>query len=629
MDRVFSRFCVPTAYILAVSALLAGCGGGGGHNATIPAKAASAPAAHGRSTVSISLAIPTSRTHPSARIQRSAMKQPSYVSPASRSVAIAVNGESAIVQDLGRQQPGCDTATSGEVDCTVPASVPVGTDDFVVTVYDGATASGNRLSRGEATVAVDGSPQTIPIVLDSFVAAVAITIPPGTAPPCSFAQYSVPVSITAKDADGYVITGPGKYVNSITLSDSDHSGATTLSTTTVDDPSTAVTLAYNSTAYDKSAAIGATAENLSSSNVTQGVLDVPVAAELSYTIQTDSDGTATTANVVTTVEPISALPPTFSSISEPVATGMLCVSTTDPNANQFSVMDAGRHTRTGTIGGGGTPSPAPSPQPSPSSPPIGPPGVEAGALSIYYGIDQTPGGDSVHIYRWDNGPRLEVIYAQPQGYLVYPFSNTTLSVSPARTFLEVGDGIVSMILDGSGAWTNPDPENAAHLVQRTESMTASETLSALPGWCTANAEGKPVANVHDVDSVSGKELYRTDTPNFWVTSTTTTISDDYVVDGIGPACSSVAQSGTTDFGGIYQSPFSLSSQASLTGVTLVYGSTSAQARRRSASSLPGGSATGAIAATAIREMLTQRGKAYARSHMRVPRGALSPARWAI
>ena len=92
----------------------------------------------------------------------------------------------------------------------------------------------------------------------------------GTPPP-EGKPASIGVSVTAQDAEGNTITGPGTYSNPITLADSDSSGTTKLSTTTVTSPSTLVSLSYSGGALSSAglnAYITASSSGVSSGNIT-------------------------------------------------------------------------------------------------------------------------------------------------------------------------------------------------------------------------------------------------------------------------------------------------------------------------------------------------------------------------
>ncbi len=108
------------------------------------------------------------------------------------------------------------------------------------------------------------------------VASVSVSVTNGNAVIPGGVATTVPVIVTAKDASGNTITGLTPYANPITLSNSDATGVTTLSTTTLTSPATDVTLSYNPTNANGGtlpsgiATVGATAAGVSASAVTPG-----------------------------------------------------------------------------------------------------------------------------------------------------------------------------------------------------------------------------------------------------------------------------------------------------------------------------------------------------------------------
>lgn len=100
--------------------------------------------------------------------------------------------------------------------------------------------------------------------------ALATPAPTPTPPPLIGGTGStIGVMVTALDADMNPITGPGNYTQPITLSDSDASGATTLSPLTVTGPNTTATLIYSGgTISAGSVAIGATVSGATAPSAT-------------------------------------------------------------------------------------------------------------------------------------------------------------------------------------------------------------------------------------------------------------------------------------------------------------------------------------------------------------------------
>ncbi len=136
-------------------------------------------------------------------------------------------------------------------------------------MYDGLNATGNALSTATTQVMITaGQANTIPVTLNGIVYSIVLTLAYPT-PPQGIAT-TIPLAVTAKDADGNIIENPGGYYNAITLSDSD-STYTSVSPTMVFDPSTAVVVSYNGGPL-QSATFSASAPGVSSQNVTNAVL---------------------------------------------------------------------------------------------------------------------------------------------------------------------------------------------------------------------------------------------------------------------------------------------------------------------------------------------------------------------
>jgi len=159
----------------------------------------------------------------------------------------------------------CTTTCSGTV------SAPVGSDTFTVNLYDATNGTGSLLSTGTLTqTIVAGQANSVNVTFNGVVASLAVAIAnvvsPGTA-------GSVGVTVNALDADGNTIVGPGVYVNSsgtpvtIALTNSDTSGNSTLSQTSITQPTTGIELNYTA-AFDANPTISASASGFTTANAT-------------------------------------------------------------------------------------------------------------------------------------------------------------------------------------------------------------------------------------------------------------------------------------------------------------------------------------------------------------------------
>lgn len=240
-----------------IAMLVGGCSHNGTGSSTLPAASPVPQHSAPRARVSVTILVPHDIQH---------TRRPAYVSPATSALSISINGATPVTVQLSPSSPGCTTTLQG-LSCTVSVDAPSGQDSFAVTALD---SSGNALSRTTVPATVlAGKANVLSLTLDGIVAHIVIILPDAN-PPVGSAT-TVPVLVSAQDADNKTIVGPGAYDNPITLSDTDPQGATKLSTATVSAPSTTVTLSYNGQPMATPATIGASAANVLASAVTSAV----------------------------------------------------------------------------------------------------------------------------------------------------------------------------------------------------------------------------------------------------------------------------------------------------------------------------------------------------------------------
>lgn len=257
MKHAFRFVLLPT--LIAASFALSGCGGGGGGSAipsgaTIPGKTAASAV--------FQITVPA--------------KTPQYVSPNTQSVSItlvSVNGApytgSAVIANISATAPGC-SSSGGTISCSIPVPAQPGSDVYSVSMFAGTNATGATLSAGQTTATITaGVLNTIPVTMNGTIDSITVSL--GTASPVQGTAADFPVTITAKDASGATIVGPGNYNNPITLSNSDTSGATSLSTTSVAAPGATVTLHYTGAAFS-GATISAASTGIAASKITNATL---------------------------------------------------------------------------------------------------------------------------------------------------------------------------------------------------------------------------------------------------------------------------------------------------------------------------------------------------------------------
>ncbi len=237
---------------LAVTAAVAAAGCGGGNaSALTPGTVRSAASI----PVTFTIALPQ-------RSGAAHVRVPRYVSASTKSATVSVTpaGGTASAPVV----IACSTTA-----CSGTVNAPVGSDTFAVKLYDGANGTGHLLSMGTVTqtIVLDAA-NRVNVTFDGVVASLALGLAPSHVP--SGTPASVTVDVSARDADGNTIVGPGRYVDAsgapldIALSDSDTSPATSLSRTSVSAPATSVTLRYDGATGITGATVGASARGVAS-----------------------------------------------------------------------------------------------------------------------------------------------------------------------------------------------------------------------------------------------------------------------------------------------------------------------------------------------------------------------------
>ncbi len=177
-----------------------------------------------------------------------------------------MNGGTPTVADISATSPLCTTASGGRT-CSVPFTATNGNDTIAFTLYDAPAATGNVLGTGSATATVAGAPFSVTVAIGGTVAKVVLSAP--TSSLVLGTSATVAIAINAEDSDGNTIVGSAPFASPVTLTDSDTSGSTTLSATSIAAPGTSVTLTYNGGAVTGgTVTIGATGTNIVVGNVT-------------------------------------------------------------------------------------------------------------------------------------------------------------------------------------------------------------------------------------------------------------------------------------------------------------------------------------------------------------------------
>ena len=255
-----------------IAVLAAGCSGGGGGKSVTPP--IGAQPSKGTASVTFTMHWGTG----TSAVQRN----PRSVPATARSVSVSVNG--------GTPQYLNSPATTLVIDA------PVGTDTFAFATYDDQNGQGNVLSRASVTqTIVLGAANTVSAVLNGVVVSTSISL--SNPSPNAGQPATVNVNVSAKDADGNTIVGPGDYSTPIhlTISDPANSGTLSLSTNNLPNSATTATLTYNGGTLS-SASIVASATGVPNTAATFAPtpsfyqFSVPVAANKPQWIAKGSDG---------------------------------------------------------------------------------------------------------------------------------------------------------------------------------------------------------------------------------------------------------------------------------------------------------------------------------------------------
>jgi hypothetical protein len=188
------------------AAVAAGCGGGGGSAITYPV-ATAAPIEN--VTFSITLPSGTSTRHRD------------YISSSAESVTIVLvavppaTPAPTLVINLVSGSADCSNSPNG-VTCSGTMSVPAGQQQFIVSTYDQPGGAGDLLSTGAITVLVSASSSnaqnlsnSVSLTLNSIVASITLSVTPNAVNVAADQTFSI--ALTAYDATGAIIIGPGNF----------------------------------------------------------------------------------------------------------------------------------------------------------------------------------------------------------------------------------------------------------------------------------------------------------------------------------------------------------------------------------------------------------------------------------
>jgi len=277
--------------LLTLAAAGCGGGGGGGGSSVLPPAAANpgTPATAAPAAVAFTIAIPSAAA-------TAARRSPRYVSAATKSLVVTTDGQRAVVN--------CTTVCSGTL------QVAPGSHTFALMLYDMPDGAGHVLSSGTTSATIVANTQNqVLVTFGGVVASVAVALNPATLRTGTPADAVV--NVVAKDAAGYAIVGSDAFAQPITLANSDSSGATTLSTTTLSSPSTAVTLHYTGAALANAqviATVPGTAVNAASAVLSVAAAATPAPSATPAATPTPAVTPAATPTPVATSAPAGSFP---------------------------------------------------------------------------------------------------------------------------------------------------------------------------------------------------------------------------------------------------------------------------------------------------------------------------------
>jgi len=158
----------------------------------------------------------------------SALKRRSaYLSAATQSITISINGGTPVAQTLTASGGNCSTPSFGATPvCTLVASAPVGSDTFTFVTYDGPNGTGNRLSQNTVVhTIVAAQVNTVSVTLEGVPVGILISPYPNQANVVQQAGgYELIGTAVANfavepfDADNNFIVGPGAPTLTVTAS---------------------------------------------------------------------------------------------------------------------------------------------------------------------------------------------------------------------------------------------------------------------------------------------------------------------------------------------------------------------------------------------------------------------------
>jgi streptogramin lyase len=287
-----TRRSVSILAALGAALSLAACGGGGSSSTSstsvVPNVAASSAPSAPVLMQAFQVTLPTTTATTTAAVRR-----PKDLSPNTGSIAIvlqSVNGQSVsqspMIAPLAAGAPGC-TTTNGVTTCTVNVPAKVGVDVFGVTTYQSTYGGGTPLAVTTiATTVSSNGATTVSLTLGGVPAKIAFS--PSSLPLVNDgAIHRFPVTVQAIDASGATIVGAAPYAQAVSLQIlSDPTHALSLSSASVTQPGSVVTVTFDGSKQLADATIQAQATSVPTATLAAAPLNVSPSPVLVYDDQT-------------------------------------------------------------------------------------------------------------------------------------------------------------------------------------------------------------------------------------------------------------------------------------------------------------------------------------------------------
>lgn len=253
---------------LAIGTSIAACSSHGSNSTPLPAVQQSTAK---KASAKLTITIP----RPAAS---SASRSPKYISQNTKSASITEADTGAapqtIIADLSSQSPNCASTQAG-LTCSIDVPANPGMDTFTVTLFDGANATGNKLSSGSFSAqVVAGTANSFPLTLTGIVGKITVTMTDAY----PVVGTSDDFTVNVQDASGSTIIGPYDAPVTIAAPNGVTLSKTTLSSST-DGSKLTATLAPSVTAPFVLSATAATVSNSVTVHPASGVVLYPIGSD--------------------------------------------------------------------------------------------------------------------------------------------------------------------------------------------------------------------------------------------------------------------------------------------------------------------------------------------------------------